>query len=166
MPSKETSVNSPIHKPKVVDQNTAKSPAKSPIRTWEPVATAAETKYPSRQKAKVVLSIANKSRLQTNNGYVYQFDLVVRELNGVGINWDSTSAYKSSYSGNSDAISNFLDKRLAPNTTERYRMSIRMTGRSIEDWFGEIIYKGFGMDENGNSVELCGSLALDNSFPE
>ena len=111
-----------------------------------------------------MLSIANKSRLQTSNGYIYQFDLVVRELNGVGINWNSTSAYKSSYSGNSDAVSNFLDRRLAPNATERYRMSIKMTGHSIEDWFGEIIYKGSGIDENGNSVELRGSLALDNSF--
>lgn len=166
LPSKETSVNSSIDKPKAADQATTKSPAKSPIRTWEPSVTAAEIKYPTRQKAKVVLSIANKSRLQTNNGYVYQFDLVVRELNGVGISWNSTSAYKSSYSGNSDAVSNFLDRRLAPNATERYRMSIRMTGHSIEDWFGEIIYKGFGIDENGNSVELRGSLALDNSFPE
>ncbi|MBK7994816.1 MAG: hypothetical protein IPK14_15965 [Blastocatellia bacterium] len=164
LPSKEASANSSTNKPKVADQNTAKSPAKSPIRTWEPSVTTAEIKYPSRQKAKVVLSIANKSRLQTSNGYIYQFDLVVRELNGVGINWNSTSAYKSSYSGNSDAVSNFLDRRLAPNATERYRMSIRMTGHSIEDWFGEIIYKGFGIDENGNSVELRGSLALDNSF--
>lgn len=164
LPNKEVSANSSTNKPKVADQNTAKSPAKPPIRTWEPSVTAAEIKYPVRQKAKVVLSIANKSRLQTSNGYIYQFDLVVRELNGVGINWNSTSAYKSSYSGNSDAVSNFLDRRLAPNATERYRMSIKMTGHSIEDWFGEIIYKGSGIDENGNSVELRGSLALDNSF--
>lgn len=164
LPNKEKPATIADNKPKVTDQT--KSPAKPPIRTWEPSVTAAEIKYPGRQKAKVVLSIANKSRLQTSNGYVYQFDLVVRELNGVGINWNSTSAHKSSYSGNSDAVSNFLDRRLAPNATERYRMSIRMTGHSIEDWFGEIIYKGFGIDENGNSVELRGSLALDNSFPE
>jgi hypothetical protein len=160
----EKATNPPVNKPKLNDHEVAKGSAKSPIRTWEPSVTAAEIKNPVRQKAKVVLSIANKSRLQTSNGYIYQFDLVVRELNGVGISWNSTSAYKSSYSGNNDAVSNFLDRRLAPNATERYRMSIKMTGHSIEDWFGEIIYKGSGIDENGNSIELRGSLALDNSF--
>lgn len=135
-------------------------------RNWDITnATTTQVKYPQRPVAKVVATITNKSRVQTQNGYVYQFELIVRELSGVAVNWDVTSVSKSSYSGRNSVVSNFLEKHLLPNGHVRYSMAIRMTGSSIEDWYGQISYNCSGVDENGNPVELHQLLALDNSFP-
>lgn len=124
-----------------------------------------QMKSPKRQVAKVVATIVNRSRLQTPNGYVYQFDLIVKELNGVKVRWNYTSARKSSYSGNDSVVSGLLGKELDANGSLYYRMAVRLTGRCIEDWYGQIIYDCSGIDENGNNIELHKLLVLDNNFP-
>lgn len=138
--------------------------ANSRSQTWEK--TSAEQVKNSRQElAKVVTKVVNKSRLQTPNGYVYQFDLVVKELNGVRVKWNYTSARKTTYSGNSSVVSGLLGDEIDANGLLQFRMAVRMTGKSIEDWYGQIIYACSGVDENGNTVELNQILALDNNFP-
>jgi hypothetical protein len=138
--------------------------ATSRSQTWEK--TSAEQIKSSRQElAKVVAKVLNKSRLQTPNGYVYQFDLVVKELNGVKVKWNYTSARKTTYSGNSSVVSGLLGDEIDANGLLQFRMAVRMTGKSIEDWYGQIIYACSGVDENGNTIELNQILALDNNFP-
>lgn len=139
-------------------------------QTWEKPTN--ETIKASRREiplplplAKVIARVVNKSRLQTPNGYVYQFDLVVKELNGVKVKWNYTSARKTTYSGNSSTVSGLLGDDLDANGSIQFRMAVRMTGRCIEDWYGQIIYNCSGVDENGNSVELNQILTLDNNFP-
>ncbi|KAF0243313.1 MAG: hypothetical protein FD167_3790 [bacterium] len=143
---------------------TVNEPVQSRSQTWDnPIV--GEMKAPKRQSAKVIAKVVNRSRLQTPNGYVYQFDLIVRELNGVSVKWGYTSAHKSSYSGNNSVVSGLLGRELDANGSIHFRMAVRMTGRCIDDWYGEIVYDCSGVDENGNSVELHQVLALDNNFP-
>lgn len=139
-------------------------PTLSRSQPWDSPALG-QMKSPRRVSAKVTASVVNKSRLQTPNGYVYQFDLVVKELNGVKVKWNYTSARKSTYSGDNSIVSGLLGEELDANGSVQFRMAVRMTGRCIEDWYGQIIYNCSGIDENGNSVELHQVLALDNNFP-
>lgn len=119
----------------------------------------------SDRSAKVVTAITNRSRQQTLGGYVYEFDLVLREVNGVAVKWKCTTARKVSFSGRTADINGVYMEQLSPKGTARYRMVVRMTGSCIEDWYGEIIYSSSGVDENGNPIELRQTLLLDNSFP-
>ncbi|MBI4854106.1 MAG: hypothetical protein HY819_20105 [Acidobacteria bacterium] len=120
---------------------------------------------PKLEAAKVIAKVVNKSRLQTPNGYVYQFDLVVKEINGIRVKWNYTTARKTSYSGSSSVVSGLLGDELDANASLHFRMAVRMTGRCIEDWYGQIIYNCSGVDENGNKIQLNQVLALDNDFP-
>jgi hypothetical protein len=157
----------------IAENDTASLPVKNrtaPARAQLPApedntGSTVKLKSLNHQVAKISATITNKSRLQTANGYVYQFDLILRELTGLGIRWNSTKARKISYSGRSTQVDGLLGEQLEPHGTARYRMVIRMTGVSIEDWYGQIIYNCIGVDQNGNPVEMEQTLLLDNSFP-
>lgn len=114
--------------------------------------------------AKVVVGVANKVKLQTNNGYIYQFDLVFKELAGAKVRWQNTSAKKVSFAGRSMPISDLLPIELPAHGSAQYRLSIKMTGDSVEDWYGQLIYSCTGIDENNNPVRIEQVLLLDNSF--
>lgn len=158
--------NTPVNSGSAIPVKSEPSRSDRCNKGWNiPASTTAQIKYPQRAVAKVVATIANKSRVQTSNGYIYQFELIVKEIGGVGVNWDVTSVSRSSYSGRNSVVSGFLEKHLLGNGHVRYSMAIRMTGSSIEDWYGQITYNCSGVDENGNPVELHQLLALDNSFP-
>lgn len=128
----------------------------------------AEVKLKSNQpqvRAQVNANIANKSRSVSPQGYTYHFDLVLKETAGRSIHWNQIEARKVSYSGRSNVINGLSNEKLSSGGTTRYRMVVKMSGNSIEDWFGQIIYTASGVDENGNRIEIQRSFLLDDSFP-
>ncbi|MEW6730530.1 MAG: hypothetical protein AB1489_04235 [Acidobacteriota bacterium] len=126
---------------------------------------AARPKVRQSRLSKIVATVSNKSRRQVSDGFVYYFDLVLREVTGLGLEWRTATVRKISYSGQEDVVSNVIADQIPPNGSARYRMRVKLAGRCIEDWFGQLIFISSGVDENGNKVELEYSLLLDNSFP-
>lgn len=114
--------------------------------------------------SKVVASVKNRSRIQISNGYIYKFDLILQETGGFPIRWQKLNADKVSFSGRRVPVGSFVDSS-RPSSYARYRIEIRMTGRSIEDWFGQFYAQGYGVDEDGNRVDINYEVVLDDSFP-
>jgi hypothetical protein len=139
-----------------------------PVRVEPPrvdEAVAIKPKAKRIRSPKVIAQVFNKSRVQTPNGYIYQFDLVLRELSGLNVTWRSVNSRKVSYSGRSTPV-NSLSSEQSPDSSARYRVVVKMTGTCIEDWYGQLITVSSGVDENGNPVEIEHVLLLDDSFPE
>ena len=113
---------------------------------------------------KIMATVSNKSRIQIPNGYIYQFDLILQETTGQSIKWRSIDSRKVSYSGRSAPVnSNVGDQQ--PVCNARYHVVVKMTGTCIEDWYGQFVTVGAGVDDNGNPIEIEHILLLDDSFP-
>lgn len=106
--------------------------------------------------------ITGKTRREIENGYVYEFDLVIN--GGTGIKWHSVSGSKVTYGGRSTPI---RTAQLEPTQdgSLRYHVSVRMTGRSVEDWYGQVYTTTIGTDEEGRTVRIEQDIFLDDSFP-
>ncbi len=106
--------------------------------------------------------ITGKTRREVENGYVYEFDLVIN--GATGIKWHSVSGSKVTYGGHSTPIKT---AQLEPTRdgSLRYHVSVRMTGSSVEDWYGQVYTTTIGTDEEGRTVRIEQDIFLDDSFP-
>jgi hypothetical protein len=113
---------------------------------------------------KIMATVSNKSRVQIPNGYIYQFDLILQETTGQSIKWRSIDSRKISYSGRSAPVNSNVGEQ-QPVCNARYHVVVKMIGTCIEDWYGQFVTVGSGVDENGNPIEIEHILLLDDSFP-
>src|SRR5262249_42101453 len=85
--------------PKLESERAELPPASAP-----PDKLATKPKSSQHRVLKIVATVANKSRVQTPNGYIYQFELVLHEATGLSIKWQSVSARKISFAGKSSPV--------------------------------------------------------------
>src|SRR5262249_628313 len=127
--------------PKLESERAELPPASAP-----PDKLATKPKSSQHRVLKIVATVANKSPVQTPNGYIYQFELVLHEATGLSIKWQSVSARKISFAGKSSPVKSLVAEQNQPNSTARYRVVVKMTGTCIEDWYGQLITISMGED--------------------
>lgn len=162
----QTTTETPPTAPQTVPPPTASSAQSASVTDRASVETAPPSpKKPSYSKATNShprARITGKTRREIENGYVYEFDLVIN--GGTGIKWHSVSGSKVTYGGRSTPI---RTAQLEPTQdgSLRYHVSVKMTGRSVEDWYGQVYTTTIGTDEEGRTVRIEQDIFLDDSFP-
>lgn len=130
-----------------------------PVRRDTPV----ENTRPSKFKGiNPRLQVTGKTRREIEDGYIYEFDLVVKEA--TGIRWHSVSGNKVTYGGRNTPIKT-VQLEPTPDGSLRCHVSVKMAGRSVEDWYGQVYTTTTGIDEDGKTVRIDQDILLDESFP-
>lgn len=132
----------------------------TPSRSTEPARRESSVEKSPKRHPRV--QVTSKARHEIEDGYIYEFDLVVKDA--TGIRWHSVSGNKVTYSGRSTPIRTV---QLEPTRdgSLRYHVSVKMTGRSVEDWYGQVYTTTTGTDEEGRTVRIDQDILLDESFP-
>jgi hypothetical protein len=163
-PAAITTDNKTLTTNKSTNATTAKPNIVTATTKANPISESAPPSVEDRVPTRVIARVENKSRRPVEDGYVYQFRLVLREVNGKVVDWRQATAQKINYAGRCRPV-NLEIERTAIGNTVYYRATVIMTGRSIEDWYGELQYHLVGVDDEGAPVRLQNSLLLDTSFP-
>lgn len=118
----------------------------------------------SQNGAKISAAIQNPRRTAIRHGFRYEFDIVLRETNGIGIGSRDTTLRWVSDSGSSGRSRVITPERFAPASAETYHITVELLGTAGGFWRGIAYYDGIGIDETGHPVRLSLSLRLDDSF--
>jgi hypothetical protein len=99
-------------------------------------------------------------------GFHYLFEVVLTEINGIGVNWENGVIERTSESGFTTSRTAGYDFALAAHGHTQIRVEVDMLGSTTRDWRGTVIYSNKGMDENGHVIRVKYRLPVDESFKD
>ncbi len=160
----------PIFIPKAQDPPPAEPPHKDepkpPVKDKKPeIRETQEQVTPSRpDTARVVASVRNRRRVAIPGGFHYSFEVVLTEINGIGVNWENGIIERTSENGFTTSKTAGYDFALAAHGHTQIRVEVDMIGSTTRDWKGTALYSNKGTDDNGHVVRVKYRIPLDESF--
>lgn len=117
-----------------------------------------------RGSSKISATIQNRRRTAIRRGFRYEFDIVLRETEGMGIGSRDTTLRWVSDSGTSGHSKVITPDRFAPLSSETFHITVELLGTDDGFWRGIAYYDGIGIDDLGHAVRLSLSIRLDEAF--
>ena len=114
--------------------------------------------------ARVVASVRNRRRVAVPGGFHYYFEVVLTEVNGIGVNWENGVIERTSEAGFTTSKTAGYDFALAAHGHTQIRIEVDMLGSTTRDWRGTVLYTNKGIDDNGHVIRVKYRLPLDESF--
>jgi len=115
-------------------------------------------------QAQVAPIIKNRIRTKIPGGYRYEFDVIVQETAGVGIDWRRATIRQEADSGRSNSQASILAARIPPKGRAVQHITINMIGQSENDWRGRAIYSERSVDATGAALFITYIVRLDENF--
>ena len=160
----------PIFIPKAQDPPAdppRKEDSKSTANTKDKKSDTFEQITPARpDTARVVASVRNRRRVAVPGGFHYSFEVVLTEVNGIGVSWENGVIERTSETGFTTSKTAGYDFALAAHGHTQVRIDVDMLGSTTRDWRGTVVYSNKGLDDNGHVVRVKYRIPLDEHFPD